>query len=120
MLSYTIGSRQGLSYPFRTFSTVNLDCLDTIRQTPVERLGHTTLNTPGCLVACVERPERGRLHRLDPVQMLQERDGHLHGRGALHLGEPHRQIRGSGSVRTKNGGKGKTMATHRGKEALLQ
>jgi hypothetical protein len=54
------------------------------------------------------------------VQMLQERDGHLHGRGALHLGEPHRQIRGSGSVRTKNGGKGKTMATHRGKEALLQ
>jgi hypothetical protein len=27
---------------------------------------------------------------------------------------------GSGSVRTKNGGKGKTMATHRGKEALLQ
>ena len=28
--------------------------------------------------------------------------------------------RGSGSVRTKNGGKGKTMATHRGKEALLQ
>ena len=28
--------------------------------------------------------------------------------------------RGSGSVRTKDGGKGKTMATHRGKEALLQ
>src|SRR5215831_12511743 len=27
---------------------------------------------------------------------------------------------GSGSVRTKNGGKGKTMATQRGKEALLQ
>jgi hypothetical protein len=27
---------------------------------------------------------------------------------------------GSGSVRTKNGGKGKTMATHRSKEALLQ
>jgi hypothetical protein len=33
-LSYTIGSRQGLSYPFRTFSTVNLDSLDTIRQSP--------------------------------------------------------------------------------------
>ena len=30
MLSYTIGFRQGLSYTFRTFSTVNLDCLDTI------------------------------------------------------------------------------------------
>jgi hypothetical protein len=26
----------------------------------------------------------------------------------------------SGSVRTKNGGKGKTRATHRSKEALLQ
>jgi len=38
-LSYTIGSRQGLSYPFRTFSTVNLDSLDTIRQSPVFRTG---------------------------------------------------------------------------------
>ena len=32
----------------------------------------------------------------------------------------HSGSRGSGSVRTKNGGKGKTMATHLGKEALLQ
>jgi hypothetical protein len=45
MLSYTIGSRQGLSYPFRTFSTVNLDYLDTIRISPGSRMGRHSLNT---------------------------------------------------------------------------
>ena len=48
MLSYTIGSRQGLSYTFRTFSTVNLDCLDTIRISPVFRTGSSTLHAHWC------------------------------------------------------------------------
>src|SRR5262245_11925674 len=48
-----------------------------------------------------------------------------HSRGECTLlrdAPPHgsRPLWGSGSVRTKNGGKGKTVAAHRGQEALLQ